>query len=358
MTLNEIKTKPENTVFMIRDMADAKIAISKISAPSFIKEASDIDRSLIGTMVSELCTNIIKYAGRGIVRMSKLESAEALDIEIWVEDEGPGIPNVELAMKDHFTTGNTLGLGLPGLKRMADDFLIRSEKEQGTTVYVRKRIKGKKEASQIAPSPKTVGKAVSKNLDPLWDVGFYNRPMPGELVSGDLAFVIEFDAYLLVAMVDVSGHGHNANKLGLVAKNYITDHASKDIVGLMKGLHTALVGTLGAAVGFFLVNIETETFQYVSVGNINASRCVGESWKGLSRDGILGHRMPGIYLQNGVLKNGDIFLLWTDGLSQNIDTKIIKSHAYESAEKIAHDFVVEFGKKHDDASCIILKWLA
>lgn len=359
MQLGEIKCNPENTVFMIRDMADAKIAISKISNPNFIQEASEIDRSLIGTMVSELCTNIVKYAGRGLVRMSKLESDEALDIEIWAEDQGPGIPDVELAMKDRFTTGNTLGLGLPGLKRMADDFSIRSEREQGTIVYVRKRIKGRKEASQIVPLTKSsTKKEMTKNSYLLWDFGFCNRPMPGELVSGDLAFTIEFDSCLLIAMIDVSGHGNNAYKLGQIIQNYLTENISKDIVGLLKGLHAVLIGTLGAAVGLFLVNAKKESFQYASVGNTNASRCSGENWKGLSRDGILGHRLPGIHLQDGMLKNGDIFMFWTDGLSESLSAKFTKSIGYESADKIARRLVDEFGKSHDDASCIIFKWLA
>jgi anti-sigma regulatory factor (Ser/Thr protein kinase) len=109
-------------------MADVQIAISRVSNPLFIKEASPIDRSLIGTMVSELATNIIKYAGRGLIRMTRTKGDGTLDIEMWAEDKGPGISNISMAMKDHFTTGNTLGLGLPGVRRMADEFAIQSER--------------------------------------------------------------------------------------------------------------------------------------------------------------------------------------------------------------------------------------
>ena len=368
--LNEIKSNPESTVFLVRDMADVRIAISKISNPIFIKEASDIDRSLIGTMVSELCTNIIKYAGRGSVRMAKSNDDGALDIEIWAEDKGPGIPDVELAMKDHYTTGNTLGLGLPGLKRMADDFTIQSEKEQGTVVYVRKRIQGKKknyQASKLAsPSAATASSLSSSSkatlskthTSDLWDVGFFNRPMAGEVVSGDSISIIEFDKYLLLAIADVSGHGLNAHKLGTVISNHIVEFKSKNIASLMKSIHNILVGTLGAAVGLFLVDTEAHTFEYLSVGNTNACRCVGDSWKGLPRDGILGHRLPGVYLQEGTLRNGDVFAMWSDGLSDSVSGKFVKDRAYEQAEKIAHNLVNELGKQYDDASCIVFKWLA
>ncbi|HAT38708.1 MAG TPA: hypothetical protein DCW35_00510 [Polynucleobacter sp.] len=70
MPHQEIKSKPETTVFLLSDMTDVQITVSRVINPLFIKDASSIDRSLIGTMVSELATNIIKYAGRGLIRMA------------------------------------------------------------------------------------------------------------------------------------------------------------------------------------------------------------------------------------------------------------------------------------------------
>lgn len=358
MPLQEIKTKPETSVFLVSDMADVQIAVSRISNPLFIKEASAIDRSLIGTMVSELGTNIIKYAGRGLIRITRTKGDGVLDIEMWAEDRGPGIANITLAMKDHFTTGNTLGLGLPGVRRMADDFSIQSEKEDGTVVYARKRIKGNKGSTSYSVAPNALERSGTQETHALWDVGSHNRPMPGEYVSGDSISIVEFDSYVLLCIADVSGHGAKAHELSAIISNYISQNANRDLALIMKGLHAILVGTLGAALGLLLIDTQAQTFQYLGVGNTGANRCVGETWKGVSRDGVLGQRLPGFYAQAGFLRNGDVFSMWSDGISDHAGSSFVRKNAYESAEKIAHDVVVELGKPHDDASCIIFKWLA
>jgi serine phosphatase RsbU (regulator of sigma subunit) len=197
-----------------------------------------------------------------------------------------------------------------------------------------------------------------KEKHALFDVGVYNRPMPGEHVSGDTTLIIEFDGYLLLVIADVSGHGPKAHELSSIISTFITDNVCRDLAILMTGLHKVLVGTLGAAVGLLLIDIESQTFQYLGIGNTGANRCVGEPWKGVSRDGVLGQRLPGFYAQAGFLKNGDIFTMWTDGISDHAGNHFVRSHAYESAEQIAQSVVTELGKQHDDASCIIFKWLA
>ena len=245
MPLQEIKSKPETTVFLVSDMADVQIAVSQISSPLFIKEASAIDRSLIGTMVSELGTNIIKYAGRGLIRMTRSKGDGILDIEMWAEDRGPGIANITLAMKDHFTTGNTLGLGLPGVRRMADDFSIQSKQEYGTVIYARKRIRGSKSSSPHSEFPSAPERGATPVTHTLWDVGSYNRPMPGEYASGDSISIVEFDSYVLLGIADVSGHGAKAHELSKIISSYILQNAGRDLASLMTGLHKILVGTLG-----------------------------------------------------------------------------------------------------------------
>ena len=358
MPHHEIKSKPETTVFLVSDMIDVQIAVSRVSNPLFIKDASPIDRSLLGTMVSELATNIIKYAGRGLIRMSQSKSDGILEIEMWAEDKGPGIDNISLAMKDHFTTGNTLGLGLPGVRRMADEFTIQSDKDDGTIIYARKRIHGNKSDISFKKSTPQSPQKLTNEKQPLFDVGSYNRPMPGEHASGDLALIVEFDEYILLMIADVSGHGEKAHDLSNAISNYVMNNTCKDLAILMSGLHKVLIGTLGAAVALLLIDIESKTFQYLGVGNTGANRSVGKPWKGVSRDGILGQRLPGFYAQAGFLENGDIFTMWTDGISDHSGNSFVKSHAYESAAEIAHGLVSELGKQHDDASCIIFKWLA
>jgi serine/threonine-protein kinase RsbT len=95
---------------------------------------------MIATAVSELARNILKYARTGEIRLRRVKSMGRRGIEIEAIDRGPGIADREAAMDDHFSTGGTLGLGLPGVKRMMDEFSLESSPGEGTRVTVRKWI--------------------------------------------------------------------------------------------------------------------------------------------------------------------------------------------------------------------------
>ena len=95
---------------------------------------------MIATAVSELVRNILKYAGTGEIRLRQVKVLSRRGIEIEVVDQGPGIADCEAAMQDHFSSGGTLGMGLPGVKRMMDEFSLESTPGEGTRVTARKWI--------------------------------------------------------------------------------------------------------------------------------------------------------------------------------------------------------------------------
>lgn len=97
-----------------------------------------VGQSGVATAVSELARNIVKYAGRGCLTVSPLGGPGPIGIEIVALDEGPGIEDVTRAMADHFSTGGTLGMGLPGVRRLMDEFTIDSAPGQGTRITARK----------------------------------------------------------------------------------------------------------------------------------------------------------------------------------------------------------------------------
>jgi serine/threonine-protein kinase RsbT len=97
-----------------------------------------VDQTRITTAVSELFRNMFMYAGGGIVRIQKGSYNTHQAIIITCMDEGPGIDNLELAMQDGYTSGQGMGYGLPGAKRLVDDFAIESKTGLGTSVRVAK----------------------------------------------------------------------------------------------------------------------------------------------------------------------------------------------------------------------------
>lgn len=99
---------------------------------------SSADLTLIATAISEVARNILSYAGSGEIRLQLLAQGRQRGITVVAEDRGPGIADIAQAMEDGFSTSGSLGLGLPGSKRLMDDFRIASEVGKGTVVTMTK----------------------------------------------------------------------------------------------------------------------------------------------------------------------------------------------------------------------------
>jgi serine/threonine-protein kinase RsbT len=99
---------------------------------------STTDQTLIATAISEVARNIVVYAVHGEIVLAETEDGDRVGIQVTAIDRGPGIDNKDHAMRDGFSTKNSLGLGLPGARRLMDDFDLDSEVGHGTTVTMRK----------------------------------------------------------------------------------------------------------------------------------------------------------------------------------------------------------------------------
>jgi serine/threonine-protein kinase RsbT len=99
---------------------------------------SSTDQTLIALAISEIARNIISYAQCGRVTLRRVEDGGRRGLVVVARDDGPGIADIELAMRDGYSTGNSLGVGLPGARRVMDDFELVSSPGRGTTVTMRK----------------------------------------------------------------------------------------------------------------------------------------------------------------------------------------------------------------------------
>lgn len=95
-----------------------------------------VDQTKLVTAASELARNTLNHGGGGTVRVEVLENGVRRGVRLTFEDQGPGSPNVEQALKDGFTTGTGLGLGLGGARRLVNEFNIESAPGQGTRVTI------------------------------------------------------------------------------------------------------------------------------------------------------------------------------------------------------------------------------
>jgi serine/threonine-protein kinase RsbT len=99
---------------------------------------SAVDATFIATAVSELARNILAYARKGEITLRAVQRSNRKGIQVVASDAGPGIPDIRQALRDGFSTSGSLGLGLPGVRRLMDEFGITSQPGQGTTVTVKK----------------------------------------------------------------------------------------------------------------------------------------------------------------------------------------------------------------------------
>jgi serine/threonine-protein kinase RsbT len=98
---------------------------------------SSSDLTVIATAISEVVRNIVSYAGRGAVCVRHIDRNGRTGIEIVASDQGPGIADVQRALQDGYSTSDSLGLGLPGVRRLMHELEIDSEPNRGTVVTMR-----------------------------------------------------------------------------------------------------------------------------------------------------------------------------------------------------------------------------
>ncbi|BCJ52957.1 anti-sigma regulatory factor [Actinoplanes sp. NBRC 14428] len=97
-----------------------------------------VDQTKLVTAASELARNTLVYGGGGTVEVTRVENGRRAGIQIVFADQGPGIPDLDLALTDGYTTGGGLGLGLSGARRLVDEFAIDTAVGKGTTISVTK----------------------------------------------------------------------------------------------------------------------------------------------------------------------------------------------------------------------------
>lgn len=95
-----------------------------------------VDQTKLVTAASELARNTIVYGGGGTMSLQVVEQGARTGLKVIFKDQGPGIPDINLALKDGYTTGNGLGLGLGGAKRLVNEFDLVSKPGAGTTVAI------------------------------------------------------------------------------------------------------------------------------------------------------------------------------------------------------------------------------
>jgi anti-sigma regulatory factor (Ser/Thr protein kinase) len=362
-----------------RVRSDVDVTQAVLAAKDFARrlQFNEVESRAIGTAVSELATNILKYAKQGQVTIREVREGERIGFEAVATDRGPGIEDVQKALQDHFSSSGTLGLGLPGVRRLMDDFDIRSVAGEGTAVTIRKWLPGTKRArglrSILERSTASAGFAErgterwsDRFLDPAGhrpplEVAFVNRPCRGELVSGDAVMARKVGDALLLAIIDGLGHGKDANVAAKAATRFLRRQDDLGLARLMARLDDHLGGTVGAAVGLCRISLTSGRLSFKGVGN-TVLRVEGDrplrptSLAGTVGSAPRGGRRPP-RAEPGQLDDSGVLLMYTDGISDRVSFDDYPQLRYQSAARIVETMLTRYGKKHDDATCLACRYV-
>jgi serine phosphatase RsbU (regulator of sigma subunit) len=184
------------------------------------------------------------------------------------------------------------------------------------------------------------------------------RPCRGEHLSGDAVVIRPLEHGLFVAIVDVLGHGPEAHELTHVIDTYLARYGTSDVSGLMTRLHQHLKGTRGAAVGICAIDAASGRLDYAGIGNTTMRRFGKAETRLVSQDGVLGQNMRTPLHQTLQLEPGDLVVLYTDGVSDRFTADDYPGVLRHAPKEVASNIVQRFGKDHDDAACIAVRYNA
>jgi serine/threonine protein phosphatase PrpC len=180
------------------------------------------------------------------------------------------------------------------------------------------------------------------------------RAKQHQRVSGDVYLVEEYGAgELLAAVIDGLGGGEEAAKAARGAEQVLRQQPGWPLKELLQRSHTALHATRGAVIGVLRLDPQAHRASFIGVGNIGVHVYSRQSIKPISKNGILGFRLPTLLELNYSYDPGDLFVLYSDGISGrfSLDGKI---DIRQSPQRIAEQILQLYGKHSDDATVLVI----
>jgi len=307
---------------------------------------SNSGQSLVETVVSELAHNIITYAGKGQIILKHVEKDGKDGIIVIAKDEGPGIADIGLALKDGHSSGHGLGLGLPGIRDMMDEFQITSEVGKGTIVTAAKWTPG-----IVSPMRK---------IQNIIDFGNATSPFPMEPVSGDAFTVMLIHDRVLVAVVDGLGHGMKAAISSWRAILSLERNIGKSVIELINKTHRELLKIGGkVAMTVAYIDLSANVITWAGIGNVDGVIYRADQHASpykevlIQRHGVVGYKIPNPHVYSLPLNPQDTIIFSTDGIARLRNGLYLTSPTQEIADHI----LAEYGKDTDDALVLVIRYL-
>jgi anti-sigma regulatory factor (Ser/Thr protein kinase) len=319
----------------------SKVGEARRSATAIAAAAglSETDAGRFAILASEAATNISKHASHGQIVLRSLGAGGAVGVEVVAIDHGPGIPDLDRAMTDGYSTAGSSGTGLGAMSRLASVFDIFTSVGSGTVLVAR-----------IArPVP-------SGHVRP-FDVGVVRVPKHGEVACGDdWGFAVDDRGRAMVAVADGLGHGQSAADASRRAVAVAVDRSGDQPAMIVAQVHAALRSTRGAALAIAAIDTSATSVRYAGLGNISASLVSpGDSKSLVSYNGIAGHEARKIQEFAYDWPAGALLVMHSDGLSGRWDLSRYPGLAIRDPSVVAGVLYRDYSRGRDDSLVVVIR---
>jgi len=369
--------------YKINRSSDVRIAMISMYRMDYYPDLTTNERVSLGTIIAELGSNIVKYGVAGTIQICRVEDGSKNGFLVEAKDHGPGIPDVERSLQDHFSTGNTLGLGLPAVKRMSDELSIDSTADRGTHGRALRWVKSKTAHQRQLPLATTSTTTInggnhgdgslpqSSGRTPCrLSIESRSRAHHTERLGGDQILALQQGDLWLHAIVDGCGHGPKAHAVacGIVAalgERFAQLTASLDqkrqavsgeiwLTDLLRTAHEQ-AGSGRGAIGLSLIDGRQWKLWFSGIGNTRIVQYKPKGWSGVSRDGQLGDRFPTPLVQCFPLENDDTVVQFSDGLRESQVRSLRKKIGPAPSPAAIADDLLQHGSSGDDVSVLVMQ---
>jgi anti-sigma regulatory factor (Ser/Thr protein kinase) len=313
----------------------------------------ETDLAQLDIVVQEIGTNAARYATAGGWLHYTTTLGTSVGLELFYWDAGPGIYDLDRAIRDGVSTSGSLGAGLGAIRRLMDEFDVYStlpvvsrhpqrRTSHGTAMLTRKWLTKEEEETRGIPDPRRYG---------VW-----SRPHPGEEVNGDAYFIRARGGRTLLAVIDGLGHGLGAKEASDVAIDQLEEWTGEPLDEVLPALHNSLRSTRGAVIGTAIIDRETGRFHYSGVGNVMV-RVYGapEHTTPLSANGTLGARLGSLRVWSYPWAEGATLIMASDGISASWDMDSYPGLLQRTPQLLAGILMRDYGRDADDATVLVAR---
>ena len=320
-----------------------------VSEPSQIGEArraavrmaqnaalNETECGAVGIVVTELATNLSKYATDGRILLQVLRRTAGPCVEVLAIDSGPGMQDVERCMRDGFSTSGTQGTGLGAVRRMSTEFDIYSVPGAGTIVLAR------------------VGAHCAEPIERGYQWAAISAPAPNEMVCGDAWRVLERHGEIALLVADGLGHGPLAAEAADRAADVFAAAAFEPPGAFVERAHRALSGSRGAAMA--AAHVAKAVVRYAGVGNIAGSVVTSSQSRGMfSQNGTVGLQMRKPQQLDYEWPDRALLIMHSDGISNRWSLDSYEGLFGRHPAVVAGVLLRDFGRGRDDATVVVVR---